>query len=442
MSLLTQEDIESAILFNACHDIEDRKIACGVARSRKGPYLVESPLASWLIGGQTMQGKSSIATFFVLWFLVAGTAHILLLDPHKHNKARGLYTKLAPLYDWFIREPIDCLDVDELLDYIDWLEQEYHDRRRSMIGKKILLVVIDEFNELLTSGLTKKQAERIATVIGNVARGGSKHGVFVVAIGHNFDLASAGGNAVRRNILGRVSVLAELGEMSNILDTSDRQRLKKLASSPRSMRPGDAIVKVPGYGIGRLFYPYISAEYLADFAQFLHCLPLSDRHIAKNGLIVLPDTDDTPPPIIKPVQHESTFPVPPHSVVPTVPTASPTVVTEEERRLIIQEATKQLLENGKVVRLQIKKALGWNSDSYAKIKLVCDELGWHKDMQPQKISTEQKQAMKKGAVCVDCGTDKMLEIDHIFPRSLGGPSTPDNLAIRCKPCNQKKGANV
>jgi HNH endonuclease len=129
----------------------------------------------------------------------------------------------------------------------------------------------------------------------------------------------------------------------------------------------------------------------------------------------------------------------PLSGVPTVPTVSPTVVTKEERQLIIQEATKQLLENGKVVRLQIKKALGWNSDKYKKIMAVCDELGWHKNMQPRKLSTEQKQTMREQAVCTECGSTDNLEIDHIFPRSLGGPSTPDNLQVLCGTCNRQKG---
>jgi len=117
--------------------------------------------------------------------------------------------------------------------------------------------------------------------------------------------------------------------------------------------------------------------------------------------------------------------------------------TDEERRLIIEQGNKQLLESGKVVRTKIKKALGWNSDGYEKIKIVCDELGWHKDMQPQRISTEQKQVMKQEVgVCAMCGSTDNLEVDHIWPQSLGGNSERGNLQILCKSCNQKKGANV
>jgi hypothetical protein len=36
--------------------------------------------------------------------------------------------------------------------------------------------------------------------------------------------------------------------------------------------------------------------------------------------------------------------------------------------------------------------------------------------------------------------DPKGNIDHIFPRSRGGRSTPENLQLLCQPCNIKKGA--
>lgn len=42
--------------------------------------------------------------------------------------------------------------------------------------------------------------------------------------------------------------------------------------------------------------------------------------------------------------------------------------------------------------------------------------------------------------CVYCGkADIPLEIEHIVPRSRGGSNRESNLAIACRPCNQKKG---
>jgi 5-methylcytosine-specific restriction endonuclease McrA len=33
-------------------------------------------------------------------------------------------------------------------------------------------------------------------------------------------------------------------------------------------------------------------------------------------------------------------------------------------------------------------------------------------------------------------------IDHIIARQHGGPTTPENLALACGPCNRQKGPNI
>ncbi len=35
-----------------------------------------------------------------------------------------------------------------------------------------------------------------------------------------------------------------------------------------------------------------------------------------------------------------------------------------------------------------------------------------------------------------------LSLDHIYPWSLGGPDTVENLRVLCRSCNSRKGANV
>jgi 5-methylcytosine-specific restriction endonuclease McrA len=44
-------------------------------------------------------------------------------------------------------------------------------------------------------------------------------------------------------------------------------------------------------------------------------------------------------------------------------------------------------------------------------------------------------------ICVYCGErfPTRLEVDHVVPRSRGGPTTPDNLVASCHDCNQRKG---
>lgn len=41
--------------------------------------------------------------------------------------------------------------------------------------------------------------------------------------------------------------------------------------------------------------------------------------------------------------------------------------------------------------------------------------------------------------CRRCGATSDLTLDHVHPWSIGGPDTPDNLQVLCRPCNSRKG---
>jgi hypothetical protein len=47
---------------------------------------------------------------------------------------------------------------------------------------------------------------------------------------------------------------------------------------------------------------------------------------------------------------------------------------------------------------------------------------------------------RDGFACRSCGATNCLEIDHIIPRSKGGPSVESNLQTLCADCNRGKGA--
>lgn len=49
---------------------------------------------------------------------------------------------------------------------------------------------------------------------------------------------------------------------------------------------------------------------------------------------------------------------------------------------------------------------------------------------------------RDGHQCVTCGTGENLTLDHIYPWSLGGPDTYENLQAMCRSCNSRKGARV
>lgn len=44
--------------------------------------------------------------------------------------------------------------------------------------------------------------------------------------------------------------------------------------------------------------------------------------------------------------------------------------------------------------------------------------------------------------CISCSATEDLTLDHIYPWSLGGPDTVENLRVLCRPCNSSKGART
>ena len=47
---------------------------------------------------------------------------------------------------------------------------------------------------------------------------------------------------------------------------------------------------------------------------------------------------------------------------------------------------------------------------------------------------------RDGFRCQYCGSTRHLTVDHIIPRSRGGPTSWDNVITSCEPCNVRKGA--
>lgn len=49
---------------------------------------------------------------------------------------------------------------------------------------------------------------------------------------------------------------------------------------------------------------------------------------------------------------------------------------------------------------------------------------------------------RDGHACVSCGATEPLSLDHVWPWSLGGEDTFENLQTLCISCNCQKGARV
>ncbi len=60
------------------------------------------------------------------------------------------------------------------------------------------------------------------------------------------------------------------------------------------------------------------------------------------------------------------------------------------------------------------------------------------------ISPEVKNAVwqRDRGKCVQCGSNKNLEFDHIIPVSKGGSNTARNIQLLCENCNRSKRDNI
>ena len=61
----------------------------------------------------------------------------------------------------------------------------------------------------------------------------------------------------------------------------------------------------------------------------------------------------------------------------------------------------------------------------------------------EKITRSIREAVRRrdAETCQECGYDELphrLEIDHIIPYRLGGPTSLDNLRLLCVPCHRAK----
>lgn len=62
-------------------------------------------------------------------------------------------------------------------------------------------------------------------------------------------------------------------------------------------------------------------------------------------------------------------------------------------------------------------------------------------MNVRSLYDDERLKMTLPQICVYCGSNKSLSIDHLIPRALKGIDQADNLVWACRSCNSSKGAN-
>lgn len=49
---------------------------------------------------------------------------------------------------------------------------------------------------------------------------------------------------------------------------------------------------------------------------------------------------------------------------------------------------------------------------------------------------------RDGGRCQQCGSQELLQFDHVIPVALGGSSEPENLQLLCASCNREKSDSI
>ncbi len=423
---------------------------------------------SYIIGGLPGQGKSTIAAWLgCMWVVLGG--HIALIDPHLHHKEESLYARISPLQRWFVGPPVsfDEEEVDQALELLEWLWDEYNQRRHSMAGKQPLLVIIDEFNELLDE-LGKKEHEFACKVMRKLLRGGRKHGIVVCLIAQNWDLESTGGRAIRTTTGIKIVTPADASEYKLVLGLNDDQ-VKELPALTR----GQAHVKKPGSKILTLLYPNTTQASCAAIAREV-------AHIEATY-----SSAETPPVV-------SFLPEPIRRITePVVALVQPLETTHFEEEIITKIEDEKAKNTG-ISHLSMgdKRACGdVSSDKWERAAVPLDDKCISTEVQQEiirmhvierkshgDISRKVKLAGRKYAAvyvplyrrlglsahpddvitpdewqylkqlhnssCLACGRSEpgiTLEKDRVLPGSKGGTYALRNVQPLCRSCNAAKG---
>ena len=78
-----------------------------------------------------------------------------------------------------------------------------------------------------------------------------------------------------------------------------------------------------------------------------------------------------------------------------------------------------------------KKNYGFVMDRFNKLRTA--EISWSTSIR------EYVKERERPDECVYCGAKTELTLEHILPRSHGGPDLPENAVLVCRSCNSSKG---
>ncbi len=434
------------VRLNLSQKYEDREIELGSVGGR----VCSPPVSSYALGGYPRGGKTNIVAHLCGGFVLAG-AKLEVLDPDANHPDRGLVQKIKPLSDFFFSPPCDYSDIPAAIGRIEGVYSEY--KRRQDTGDlsgPMIALVIDEYNLLYSEAKKLGEGEQVAYLLGNLARGGPKWGIFVLVIAHNWHKEKTGGAEVRDNIAGRICVDAPLAAMEMILDGESKATLIKLRAP--AVRPPIAIVRMPGWEPMRQSFPLFTYERAAAIANLMHSVQREAAEKPQNAPEEGAAQQQREKQDVKPSDEAKARPKSngkrsEHDGKHTRRGALMRYedVPEALRLSIITLSNKQLIDTGDVSMREIQRTLQAQDKGcrFSTIQVVCRELLRHNDM--DRLPDDEWEALKAkyDYTCPGCHRREpeiKLEQEHSKAKSRGGRLHDKNGAQpMCGKCNKEKG---
>jgi hypothetical protein len=175
-------------------------------------YVDDEPrYGTWLdlyscgIGGVSGTGKSTTVRF-LLYQMVMGGGHLMMIDPHIGDEKESLAAEFRAFTNGVHLYP-PCDDTEkEVMKRVKFLFAEYLARKKGMKGPPILFV-LDEYNALVRS-LSETAVKEMAELLLAIAQEGRKFGIFAMIIAQRWSENDLGGKnygaAIRSSLSSRI----------------------------------------------------------------------------------------------------------------------------------------------------------------------------------------------------------------------------------------------
>lgn len=134
--------------------------------------------------------------------------------------------------------------------------------------------------------------------------------------------------------------------------------------------------------------------------------------------------------------------------------STPKLMKPDQVRPISEDRIEMKFTASSELQKKLERIKGWRAHKYPDLSLgelfeqLCD-LGLN-EWNPEKPAAPRKRCVKSRrdvfkkahSQCENCGSSYALEVDHIWPKALGGGSKPENLRLLCRSCNQRAAIDV